>query len=660
MRYTEGMKHTGWGFNTKAMDKSVRPQDDFYSYANGAWIKNNTIPKAEARWGSFNILRHETDLQLKSLVDELVAKRGVATDSPEQLVRDLYLSGIDQAARNKKGAAPLAPYRASIAKIKDHKTLQRAIAELHKIGISAPWGYAVDQDAKNSAKYVLHFYQSGLGLPDRDYYLKDDPEFVRVRTAYVVFAKKLLKLAGYSTTDAARAVETVMRVETELARISMNKEDARDAEKTYHKKTFAQFKRLAPQIDWTTYFRTAKIPTVPYVIVTQPDFLAQASHLLATIPLADWRTYLEWQLILDTASYLSDDFVKVNFSFFGTTLYGQKAMKPVWRRVLASVNGCVGFALGRVYVERRFTAASKKKMDLLVSDLFAAYEKRMNALDWMSSTTKKKAIQKLRAVSRKIGYPTKWKSYKGLHIDKKDFFGNIMRAGEFNRRHDMAKLKKPIDRAEWHMTPQTVNAYCNFSMNEVVFPAAFLQYPFFDARSDDAVNYAAVGSTIGHELSHAFDDQGSKFDRHGNMKSWWTGDDKNKFEHKAQVLVDQFNGFKVEGVSVNGKLTLGENIADLGGAVIAYDAYQERLKKTGRHDIDGFTPEQRFFLGFAQQEQELVRPELQKTMALNDPHSPAKFRINAPLSHMPEFYAAFDVREGDPMYRAPEERAKIW
>ncbi len=641
------------------MDRKVRPQDDFYHYANGNWLKQNTIPPAEVRWGSFNILRHATEKQLRVLLADIQTKKA-AKDSNEQLVRDIYISAMDLPTRNKLGTAPLKPYLAKIAAIRDQKSLLKTIAFLQRAGVDAPWGFGVDQDSKDSERYILHFYQSGLGMPNRDYYLKDDAEFVRVRTAYKPFVAAMFGHLGYSKKYAASAVEIVMKVETALARISMDKVDLRDAEKTYHKYPAAGLKKLG-SINWSAFLKEAGVPPVKQVIVMQPEFLKKSVAMLGSLSIDEWKTYLTWQLMEYAGAHLSMPIARTTFNFYGKTLAGQKQMRAPWRRALSVTNSVVGFALGKIYIERHFGSEARKKMGILVDDLFAAYEKRMAELDWMSPKTKKLAIHKLRAISRKIGYPTKWRSYKGLHIEPGDYFGNIKRAEEHGRKREIAKLKKPIDRTEWHMTPQTVNAYCNFNLNEIVFPAAILQHPFFDARNDDAVNYGAIGSVIGHELTHAFDDQGSKFDAKGNMRSWWTPRDRKAFMKKANMIVKQFNTFKVaDGVAVNGKLTLGENIADLGGAVIAYDALQKHLSKVGRKTIEGFTDEQRFFLGFAQQEQELTRPEYQKMAAINDPHSPAEFRINGPLVHMPEFYAAFGIKKGDKMFRAPAARAKIW
>lgn len=661
MRYTLVMAKKHWGFDTSAMDRSVRPADDFYRYANGNWIKKHTIPPAESRWGSFNILRHTTEKQLRVLMRELEKSRAGA-GSDAQLVRDYYRAAADMNERNKRGTAPLMKYRRIIDAIKDETGLLTGIAELNRRGVDVPWAAAIDQDSKNSARYVLHLYQSGLGMPDRDYYLRDDAEFLRVRKAYLAFAEKLLTLSGLKLKSAKDAIAVVMNIETALAKASMDKVDLRDAEKTYHKKSLADLTKLAPNIDWRQYFKVAKIPTVPYLIVMQPEFLKESSRLLSDFSVDDWKTYLFWHVLLDATPLLSQKFVRANFEFYGRVLAGQKAMRPLWRRALAATNSAVGFALGKVYVSRYFPENAKRTMDELVSDLFTVYERRMHGLDWMSPETRKKAVHKLRAVQRKIGYPTKWKKYPGLTVDPRDYFGNAERVQALEYRRAMAKLKKPIDRSEWFMTPQTVNAYCSFNMNEIVFPAAILQHPFFDLRNDAAVNYGAIGSVIGHEMTHAFDDQGSKFDEKGNLKSWWTAEDRKKFEARAKILVRQYNEFRVaDGVAVNGQLTLGENIADLGGLVIAYDALQAHLKKTGKRDvIDGFTPEQRFFLGFAQQEQELARPEFQKLAAINDPHSPAEFRINGPVSHLPEFYDAFGVKPGDPMYRKLADRARIW
>jgi len=648
------------GFDIKNINKTVRPQDDFYLYANGGWLKKNRIPADESRWGSFIILRYEAEHNLKNIVDELLKKRS-KNGTEEQLVGDLYRSGMDMATRNKHGVKPLEQYRKEITAVSNTKELLTLIARFHKLGIAVPWGTIIDQDSKNSSRYALHIYQSGIGLPDRDYYLKDDGEFVRVRKAYVDHIICIFRLLGYSVTESFKKTETVMKVETLLAKASMDKVMARDADKIYNKRTLAELQKQVPQVAWRAHFKGAGIPNVPYVIAMQPEFLKAAGKLLTTLPLEEWKVYLEWHLADDASGFLSEDFVKANFKF-SQVLSGNKKMKPLWRRTLGVVNGSLGEALGKVYVSKYFDQAKKRKMDTLVSDLFVVYAERIKNLDWMSAPTKKKALAKLKTMQRKIGYPRVWKGYKGLVIKPEDYFGNILRVTEYERLREMKKLvRKGIDRDEWFMYPQTVNAYFHPTMNEIVFPAAILQPPFFNFEADDAFNYGGIGAVIGHEITHGFDDQGAKFDEKGNLKMWWTSADKKKFEQKGRVVVKQYDSFTVaDGVHVNGGLTLGENIADLGGLVIGYEAYQRHLKKTGRKDIAGLTPEQRFFLGFAQAEQELNRPEAIKTRTLTDPHSPPECRINGPLAHFTPFYEAYGVKKGDKLYREQKARAHIW
>jgi putative endopeptidase len=650
---------TNWGFDTKHLDKKTAPQNDFYQYANGGWIATNTIPKTESRWGAFTMLRYKTEQQLHDIVTEVAKKTRATPGSPEQMIRDLYLSGMDMKTRARLGAQPLAPWLKKIHAIEDRKDLLTVIAELHRIGVGPLFGAYIDQDAKKSTRYLLHFYQDGLGLPDRDYYLKDDAESVRIRTAYVPHVEAMFRLLKRA--DAKSAAKTVVAIETKLAKISMNKVDRRDIDKTYNKKTVSALQKLSPSIDWKQYLKDTEGAGVREVIVMQPQFFAGISALLKAVSIEDWKTYLEWHVVSDFASALSLPFIKQSFAFYGTVLSGTKHMKPLWRRVLGSVNGNLGELLGELYVRKHFTEASKRKVNVLVDDLFEAYAARIKNLDWMSPATKKKALGKLHMMTRKIGYPNKWRSYKGLLIKADDYAGNLVRASLHEHKRQMKKLSKPVDRNEWFMYPQTVNAYNAPNLNDIAFPAAILQAPFFDTTADDAVNYGSIGTVIGHEITHGFDDEGAKFDGKGNLKSWWTAADKKRFKKKSQVLVSQFNQYEVaHGVKVNGQLTLGENIADLGGASIAFDALQNRLKKTGRKDIEGFSPEQRFFLGFAVFERELSRPEIEKLIALTDPHSPGKFRINGPASNLPEFYEAFGVTEKHALYRKPNQRAKIW
>jgi len=645
------------GFDVRDIDAAVRPQDDFYHYANGAWLKRNRIPPAEARWGSFTILRYETEKKLKNLLDA----RASAGGNAGRMARDFYRSGMDTHERTRLGTKPIAHYQKQIDRIKTAGDLLACIAELHIIGVDAVWSCGVDQDMRHNDRYVFYLGQGGIGMPDRDYYLNDDAESVRVRSAYRPHIARMLQLAERRTPAVTQAAETIYTIERRLAQASMQKEERREVEKIYNKRTVAQLTRLAPNIAWHAYFKSLGAKTPKTVVICQPDFFVEVSRMITDVTLADWRMYLTWHLVNDTAGFLSPKLVRQSFAFYGTVLTGTKKMRPLWRQVLAAVNASVGELVGRAYVGKYFSPVTRKKTNAMVDNLFAAYEARLTRLDWMSAATKQKALRKLRAMTRKIGAPARWRSYRGLRIRPHEYAGNIMRAARFEHQRLMKKLTRPVDRAEWFMNPQTVNAYCNASMNEIVFPAAVLQPPFFNPDADDAINYGAIGMTIGHEMTHNFDDQGKKFDERGRLKNWWTAADTKKFATKSKPLIAQYHAYEVAGgVRVNGQLTLGENIADLGGLAIAYDAYQLRLAKTGRKDIDGFTPEQRFFLGYTLFERENARPEIEKMFALNDPHSPPQFRVNGAVSNLPAFYAAFNVKKGDKLYRSPSSRIRVW
>lgn len=651
---------TYWGFDTKEIDRSVRPQDDFYRYANGKWLKRTKVPPEESRWGSFLMLRYDTEHQLKALVEGLLKKKRHPKGSDAQLVADAYRAAADLKRRNTLGIEPIAPLRRQVYAIETLDDMMEVVALFHSRGLPSLWGAFVDQDSKQSTRYILHLWQGGLSLPDREYYLLDKPEQKRVREEYQKHMQRILTLAKFNSSQIRRTKEVVLHIETALARASMKKEDIREPEKIYNKMSVAQLQRLAPSVDWRCYFDTIGAKSREY-IVGQPAFFKALSKMLRDIPLEDWKTYMEWHLINGAASALSEPFIKASFEFYGKALTGQKKMKQPWRRALASTSGMAGESLGKLYVKKHFPESSKRTMDALVSDLFEVYRERIQGLDWMSAKTKKKALRKLGTMQRKIGYPTKWKGYKGLDIRPDDFFGNLMRSSRYEHKREMRKLRSPLDRSEWFMFPQTVNAYFAPNLNEIVFPAAILQWPFFDPKADMAVNYAGIGSVIGHEITHGFDDKGSKFDHKGNLKNWWTPDDRRRFEKKAKVLVAQANAQEVEpGVFINGELTLGENIADLGGLVISYLAYQRYLRKHGRKDIEGLSPEQRFFLGFAQMEREVARPEFRKLAALTDPHAEASWRINCPVSNFEPFYKVFGAKKGDRLYRDKKDRAEIW
>ncbi len=655
------MKKTSWGFDVRELDLKTRPQDDFYHHVHKKWMEGNPIPKTESRWGSFTILRFETEKQLKCLVEELDTQKRLPAKSEARMVRDLYRSGMDMKRRNALGLSPLTPMLQKIEDINDREGLERVIAELHRMDVGVLWGAGVDQDMKDSESYALYLGQDGLGLPDREYYLKDDTESKRVRTAYETHVAKVFRLMGLRSKEAATSRDTLMNIETAIAHASMRKEDMRDPDKIYHKFTLAKLKRLAPQIDWEAYLKRIGAQKATYYLVMQPDFFKEAGALLEGTTLEDWKTYLSFHLVNDFSGALSDPFIKQSFSFYGTVLTGVKSVKPLWRRTLSTVNGGLGEVLGKLYVERYFPPEAKKKMDLLVDDLFTAYEARIRSLDWMTPATKKKALQKLASFNRKIGYPKKWRSYRGLDIRPDDYVGNIMRTTAHEHTRNMKRLGKLMDRAEWLMYPQTVNAYYQPTMNDIVFPAAILQPPFFGLGFDDAINYGAIGAVIGHEITHGFDDEGSKFDAKGNLKSWWSAEDRKRFMAKATKVEKQFDTYEVaDGVKVNGKLTLGENIADLGGLSIAYDAYQLQLARTGRANIDGLSPEERFFIGFALFERENARPEITKMQVLTDPHAPSVFRINGPASNFEAFYKTHGLKKGDEHFRTPKEREMVW
>ncbi len=654
------MKKANWGFDTRDMDQSVRPQDDFFQYVHGAWMKKTEIPANESRWGSFDMLHVRTQRQLRSLVERAAGMRATP-GSPEQMIRDFFASGMNEKLRERLGTKPLLPYLSRIRSIASQRQLQDCIAELDRLGFSTLWGGMIDQDSKNSKRYALHLYQDGLGMPDRDYYLKDDAESRRIREAYVRHIEAMHRLLGKTAQEARAIRETVMRIETKLAEASMTKEDARDSEKTYHKLSIAKLQKLAPVMDWRRYLKAVDAASAGDLIVMQPEFMKAADRMLEEVPLEDWKAYLTWHLVKDSAGALSKKFLREQFKY-AQALTGSKKMKPLWRRSLAATNASLGELIGQLYVREHFTVAAKERMDALVDDLFAAYEERIRSLDWMGPATKKKAVAKLKLMSRKIGYPDKWKSYKGLSVRPDDYFGNLMRSSAYEHKRQMRKLGRPIDRNEWFMYPQMVNAYYSPNMNDIVFPAAILQPPFFNLFADDALNYGAIGTVIGHEITHGFDDQGAKFDGKGNMKGWWTPEDKKRFEAKGRILKEQYDRYVViDDIHINGQLTLGENIADLGGISIAYRAYQRHLERTGKREvIEGFTPEQRFFIGVATFDRELRRPEFTKMAVINDPHSPAEFRINGPFSNLQEFYDAFGVKKGDKLYREPKLRAKIW
>ena len=642
------------------MNLAVRPQDNFYEYANGTWLAKTPIPATESRWGSFSELREFNQNALKEICEELAAKPG-EKGSLSQKVGDFYAAGMDSAAIEKAGMTPLKPYLARIDAIKNFAGLLDEITLEYTEGGGALFRMGVGIDAKNSSVYAPNVGAGGLHLPDRDLYLKDDERSKKIRKAYEAHIIAMFKLTGSTDVQAKQAFTDIMRMETAFAKASMSRVEMRDPEKRYNKMTLAELEKVCPRMTWGEFFKTTKT-TNAYYIVSQPNFLKEVHEMLGREKLDDWKTFLKWDAIKSAAPFLSNAFVMENFKF-SQNISGQKEIEPRWKRISGRTDGVLGEALGQVYVDRHFKPEAKTRMMELVGNLMKTYDKRIRALDWMSEETKTKALEKLSTFVRKIGYTDKWTDYSALNIDRsKSYFDNMMQASKFLTAENVAYLGKPIDRQKWGMTPPTVNAYYNPTMNEIVFPAGILQFPFFDNSADDAVNYGGIGAVIGHEISHGFDDQGAKFDKDGNLKNWWTAEDIKKFDVKTNMVVEQYNNYKVlDTLSVNGKLTLGENIADLGGLAVAYDAFKT-FSPQGKSDgtIDGFTADQRFFLSWAQVWRAKLRPEAEANQIQTDPHSPGKFRCNGPLTNMMEFYNVFGVKEGDKMWRPEAERAKIW
>ncbi len=653
----------GTAINKKDFNEKVRPQDDFFEYSNGGWIKRTKIPAVESRWGTFYIVRDRNRKRVQGLIEENAKKRAKKV-SDEQKMRDLYLLNLDTKRRNKEGVAPLQEYLTKINKIEYIETLLSAITELHRIGIDVPWAIYIDQDDKDSDKLVLRFHQSGLGMPSRDYYLKKDKESVRVKNAYKKHIVSVHRLLGQSPQEAGNNMNIIMEMESAIARVSMTNVELRDIPAQYNKKTIAELSRLVSAVDIKKYLKEMGIPVLRSVIVDQPEFMSGVNKLISTRPLNDWRVYLTWHLVNGYAGALSDKFVKENFNFYTTVILGVKKMRSQKERAAIAVGSGLGELVGKIYISKYFPNKAKQEVNKLIDNITIAYKKRIKNLDWMSDATKKKALNKLDTVVRKVGFPDTWKSHKSLLIDQKlSYAKNLMAIEKFYWKREVHKLGRPVDKKEWHMTPQTVNAYYSFATNSINFPAGILQPPFFDIDGDSAVNYGAMGAIIGHELSHGFDDMGSQFDGNGNRKNWWTKKDKQKFDKKGQTLVKQFNKYEVDkGLLVNGELTLGENIGDLGGLVMGYYALKEAIRKnevTSENKL-GFTPEQRFFFGASLFERGIYRKEYIHMQVRNDPHSPAKYRINGPFSNMDEFYEAFDVKKGDKLYRNKKDRVVIW
>ena len=639
-------------------DKSVRAQDDFFRHVNGTWLKNTPIPEDKSRYASFSELADQAELNLRTIIQEVSAKEQ-APGSEEQKVGDLYSSFMDEAAVEALGAKPIANDLAAIAKLDSKEAVVQQLGHLQTHNISSPIGSYVDQDSKKSDEYIVKLTQSGLGLPDRDYYLNDDEKFEITRKAYLTFIEDLLKLVN--TPDADKAATAIVALETRLSEAQWSRVQGRDREKTYNKHAWSALDKEFPGWPWAAFAKGADLPGKGHVIIRQPTYFAALPKILADTPLDTWKHYMRFHVISDAAPYLSKAFVERNFEFYGKTLSGVEANRPRWKRAVSAVGSSMGEMPGKLYVERHFRPEAKERMIGLVDNLMRAFKVGIDGLEWMSAETKAQAQEKLSKFTTKIGYPDVWRDYSALEIKPGDLFGNLVRATEFEHQRNLNKLGQPVDKNEWFMTPQTVNAYYNPEGNEIVFPAAILQPPFFDVDADDAINYGAIGGVIGHEISHGFDDQGRKYDGNGNLRDWWTEADAERFKERASGLVDQFNAYTpLEKMTVNGAFTLGENIGDLAGITVAYNAYQLALKGEKAPTIGGLTADQRFFIGWAQCFRGKYREEELRKRLVTDPHSPSEYRVNGVMKNVPGFYDAFGLKEGDSLYLTPDKRVKIW
>ncbi|HEV7744927.1 MAG TPA: M13 family metallopeptidase [Pyrinomonadaceae bacterium] len=652
---------TGHGYDRASLDPNTAACTDFYQYANGGWMAANPIPAAYSSWGVANLLDEHNRDMLHEILEAAAKNTKAVKGSSEQKVGDYYATCMDESAIEAAGLTPLGSELDRIAKLTDQKSLQEEITHLHAIGLNILFVTASTQDFKNSAEVTADIDQGGLGLPDRDYYLKTDDKSKGIREAYVAHVAKMFELMGDDGTKAAAEAQTVVALETKLAEASMTRVERREPANLYHRMTVAQLHDLGGGFNWSTYFQKIGVPAKTDVNVESPGFFKELDKQLTAAPIADWQTYLRWHLINNAATGLSAKFVDEDFNFKGKTLQGSKENLPRWKRCAAGTDRVLGEALGEVYVKKAFPPAAKARALQMVRNLEAALKTDITTLSWMSDPTRKQAIVKLDAFLNKIGYPDKWRDYSALNVDRTSYVSNRFRAAAFGKRRDLNKIGKPVDKTEWGMSPPTVNAYYNPQINEIVFPAGILQPPFFDAEADDAFNYGGMGSVIGHEMTHGFDDEGSQFDSTGNLANWWSDADKKEFTARAQCVIDQFNTFEVEkGLNENGKLVAGESIADLGGLVVAYAAFQKAMEGKPRVTIDGFTPEQRFFLGYARGWATNMRPELQRMLVNIDPHPLAKFRVNGPLANMPQFAEAFQCKASDAMVRGEAKRCVIW
>lgn len=655
------------GINTSYMDRSVKPSEDFFRFVNGAWLDKAEIPADRTRWGSFDELRKNTDEDVKAILEEAIksGKYGPNTDQGKAI--NYYKTIMDTVTRNKNGIAPLKPYLQKIDAVKNVDDLQKLLAEVQREGSGLGFfGVGVSTDAKDSNRNVVYLGTGSLGLPDREYYVSDTPDNVEKREKYVVHVAKMLQFLGEKEATAKVNAEKILAFETSLAVPMLDRVERRDNRKTYNPYSIADLEKLAPSIKWGEYLKTVGFTKLDSIIVTQPRYISALEDILKKANVEDWKNYMRWTLLNGSAGVLSTDIETASWEFYSKTLQGALKERPRDEKALQSVNGALGEALGKLYVEKKFPPEAKAKAEAMVRNVFKAFENRINNLPWMTRATKDNAIAKIHKTRVKIGYPDKWKDYSKLVIkgpeDGGTYFENRKNMAKWRFQENLEKLYKPVDKEEWFMSPQTVNAYFNPSYNEIVFPAAILQPPFYDYQADEAVNYGGIGAVIGHEISHSFDDSGSRYDADGNLKDWWTEEDLKQFTELGGALADQYSALEpLPGIFVDGKFTLGENIGDLGGVNAAFDGLQLYYAENGKPGlIDGFTPEQRFFISWATIWRTKSRDEYIKNQVKTDPHSPGMYRAYVPLQNIDAFYKAFDIKEGDKMYVAPENRVKIW
>ncbi len=649
------------GIDLANLDTTALPGTDFYQYACGGWMKNHPLTDEYSRFGSFDMLAENNREQLKGLIEELAQKQS-EPGTVAQKIGDLYNIAMDSVKRNADGVAPIKAGLDKIASIKDKSEISKLMAQLRREGQDAYFAVYIDADPMNSSMNLVQTYQSGIGLGEKEYYLEDDEHTKEIRTKYQEHIAKMFELAGFTPEQAKKNAEAVMKIETRIAKASFSAVEQRNPHANYHKMTVEELKKEIPGIDWDVYFNTIGLKDLKELSVSQIEPVKEVADIINTVALEDQIAYMQWKLIDSAASYLNDEMEDQNFEFYGKVLSGKKEQRPRWKRAVGTVDGVLGEAVGQMYVQKYFPATAKERMVTLVKNLQTALGERIKNLEWMGDSTKTKALEKLNTFYVKVGYPDKWRDYTDLKIDKNDpYWTNIQRAMEFEYDYMLSKAGKPVDKDEWGMTPQTVNAYYNPTTNEICFPAGILQYPFFDMNADDAFNYGAIGVVIGHEMTHGFDDQGRQFDKEGNLKDWWTPEDAARFKERAQVMINVFDSIEVlPGLQANGSLTLGENIADHGGLQVSYQAFKNATKDNPLNVVDGFTPEQRFFLAYANVWAGNIRDEQIRVYTKSDPHSLGKWRVNAALPQIGAWYEAFNITEEDPMFVPVDKRVSIW